>query len=166
MTTRFALWALLCLAFALTSIEVRGSVALQSFGVTPSVPGTHVFDSIGPIGPPGAESGPGASVAWPVTVDLALLNTLPVTLQVNFPDRSPVTLLRMRSERWSAGTFLWTGRGADCSAIFRMAASGLKGMISCINAPYGIANDHVLPDRVHPGRQPVPTDSALLQPRR
>jgi hypothetical protein len=116
----------------------RAGVALQSFNVNSPAPGVHVFSTLGPQGAPGLESGPGATVAWPVSIDVALLETLPASLIVNFPDRAPVTLKRIRSEQRGSGAFLWTGRGSDCSALFRVAASGLKGTISCINAPYGI----------------------------
>jgi hypothetical protein len=92
------------------------------------------------MGLPGQEAGPGASVAWPVTINLALLNTLPETVQVNFADRDLVTLTQVTSER-SGNALSWTGEGGDCSGMFRVAADGgFKGTVSCLNAPYGI--DH------------------------
>jgi len=119
------------------STEVFGGVQLQSFGVSRS-PGTHVFNSIGPQGAPGPEAGPGATVAWPVTINSSLLSTLPATMQINFPDRAAVNLSRLRSER-RGSALLWTGKGGDCSGMFGVAADGgIKGTISCLDAPYGI----------------------------
>ena len=63
-----------------------GGVALESFGIEPSVP--HLFSTIGPLGAPGSEAGPGASVAWPVTINTTLIRSLPSTIQViRFRDR-------------------------------------------------------------------------------
>jgi hypothetical protein len=73
-----------------------------------------------------------------VTINLALLNTLPPTLQVNFPDRASVTLAQLRSEQ-NGNALFWMGQGGGCSGMFRVAADGgFKGTVSCLNAPYGI----------------------------
>jgi hypothetical protein len=138
MFTQLAMGALMCLSFAFAPVEAWGGVDLQSFGIEPSPPSTHVFNTVGLMEPPGQEAGPGATVAWPVTINLALLNTLPPTLQVNFADRASVTLTRLRSER-SGNALFWMGQGGDCSGMFRVAADGgFKGTVSCLNAPYGI----------------------------
>jgi hypothetical protein len=138
MLTRSALKAFTCLILAFASFEARSGVELVSFGIDPSPPSTHVFNSIGPIEPPGEEAGPGATTAWPVTINLALLSTLPATMQINFPDRDLVNLTRLDSER-NGNALFWMGEGADCSGMFRVAADGgFKGTVSCINAPYGI----------------------------
>lgn len=140
MFTRSASKALACLILAFASVEAWSSVELVSFGIDPSPPSTHVFNLVGPLESPGQEAGPGATAAWQVTVNLALLNTLPATVQVNFPDRDAVNLTRLRSEQ-NGNALLWTGEGGDCSGMFRVAADGgFKGTVSCINAPYGI--DH------------------------
>lgn len=128
------------LTLALAPAQVWGGVQLQSFGIDPG-PGPQLFNTVGAQGAPGSDAGPGASVAWPVTVNTALLNTLPASIQVNFPDRPSVTLTRTRSERRGSG-FLWAGRNNDCSGLFRQAPSGFKGMLSCGNAPYGV--DHAV----------------------
>ena len=128
------------LALAVTA-NAWGGVALESFGIEPSGPGPQLFSTVGAQGAPGSDAGPGATVAWPVTVNAALLNTLPATIQLNFPDRAYVTLARKHAERRGAG-FLWSGGGGDCSALFRQAPSGFKGMLTCGNAPYGI--DHAV----------------------
>lgn len=62
-------------------------VELESFVITPGLPSPNVFSSVGPQGAPGPEAGPSATVAWPVTINTALLDTLPATIQVNFPER-------------------------------------------------------------------------------
>jgi len=133
---RFAMVAVFALA---GTTNAWGGVALESFGIEPSGPGPQLFNAVGAQGAPGSDAGPGATVAWPVTLNLALLNTLPAAVQVNFPDRASVTLTRKHSERRGAG-FLWSGSGADCSGLFRQAPSGFKGLLTCGNAPYGI--DH------------------------
>lgn len=114
-------------------------VDLESFDIiSPGIPLPNLFTSTGQQGLPGPEAGPGATVAWPVTINLALLDTLPATVRVNFPDRATVTLTRMSSERQGSNALRWSGRGGDCSALFRVASNGFKGTISCISAPYGI----------------------------
>lgn len=113
-------------------------IDLESFTIEPSIPGTQVFRTIGAQSAPGPEAGPGATVAWPVTVDLALLDTLPPTLQVNFADRSGVTLTRLRSAHRGPASVMWTGRGGDCSAFFRRVADSFKATISCLNGQYGV----------------------------
>jgi hypothetical protein len=86
--------------------------------------------------------GEGATAAWSVTIDFALLATLPEQLVVNFPDRAPVTLMRVRSQDRGPSAFLWTGRGDDCSGLFSAAQNGwFKATLSCLNASYGIETD-------------------------
>lgn len=141
MRIRYALTALVFVMLASTGMQAWGGVALQSFVVVSSAPGTHVFSSIGQMSAPGPESGPGAAVAWPVTIDLALLNTLPATLQLNFPDRSSITLTRIRSEKRGGSALMWMGRSDDCGALFDVFADGsFKSTISCLDAQYGV--DH------------------------
>ena len=132
MKIRFALAAVLALA---GTADAWAGVALESFGIEPSVP--HLFNTIGPLGAPGSEAGPGASVAWPVTINTSLLRTLPSTIQVNFPDRAIVSLTRLRSQ--GGGALFWEGQGGDCIGTFHIAVDGgFKGTVSCTNAPYGI----------------------------
>ena len=73
-----------------------------------------------------------------MSIDYALLATLPDTLVLNFPVRASVTLQRTRAEPRGANAFLWTGRGGDCSALFSAAAVGFRAVISCLNAPYEV----------------------------
>lgn len=129
MLKRLALLAVLFLTLPVSS-SARADAHLTSFAVTAS---GGVFATVGQQGSPG-----GGHIVWPVTLDLGLFGTLPTSVVLNFPDRASVTLTRMRSESRGAGAFLWTGRGRDCSAMFRSAAVGFRGVISCLNAPYGI----------------------------
>lgn len=123
-----------------TSTAAWSGVSVESFVIIgPAVPGSQLFVSVGAQGAPGPEAGPGATVAWPVTLDRALLDTLPATLAVNFPDRDAITLTRLRSERRGPGAFLWTGRNGECSAMFSASPGWFRGTLSCLNAPYGIA---------------------------
>lgn len=113
-------------------------VELESFVISPGLPSPNVFSSVGPQGASGPEAGPGATVAWPVTINTALLEDLPPTIQINFPDRPATSLARLRHER-QGRALLWTGKGSDCSGMFRIAADGgFKGTVSCLSAPYGI----------------------------
>lgn len=113
-------------------------VELESFVISPGLPSPNIFSSVGPQGAPGPEAGPGATVAWPVTINTALLETLPATVQVNFPERPSVNLARLRHERHGSALF-WSGQGGDCSGMFRIASDGgFKGTVSCLSAPYGI----------------------------
>lgn len=133
-----AAWSML----VVVSSNVQAGVALQSFTVTPSTPpealSTNLFTNIGAQSAPSTGHGPGATAVWPVTVNLALLTTLPSSVVLNFPDRAAVTLTRLRSEPRGSSAFLWTGRGGDCSALLRAAQMGFRGSISCLNAPYGV----------------------------
>lgn len=136
MTPRILRWALPLAAC--TCANAWAGVELESFVISPGLPSPNIFGSVGPQGAPGPEAGPGATVAWPVTINTALLETLPATVQVNFPDRPSVGLVRLRHERRGAA-LLWTGQGGDCSAMFRIAYDGgFKGTVSCLSAPYGI----------------------------
>lgn len=102
----------------------------------------NLFSSIGLVETPGLMHGEGATAAWSVTIDFASLATLPQQLVVNFPDRSPITLQRVRSQERGPGAFLWTGRGGDCSGLFSAAQNGwFKATLSCLNASYGIETD-------------------------
>jgi hypothetical protein len=123
MRARFVSKVLTCLVLSLAPVEAWSGVGLEWFLIEPSPPSADVFNTVGPMGLPGQEAGPGASVAWPATINLALLNTLPATVQVNFPDRDTVTLTQVTSER-SGSALSWTGQGGDCSAMFRVAADG------------------------------------------
>ena len=78
MKFRVALAAILALA---GTADAWGGVALESFGIEPSGPGPQLFNTVGSQSVPGADAGPGATVAWPVTVNTALLNTLPATVR-------------------------------------------------------------------------------------
>jgi hypothetical protein len=134
------------LAVLLRPSPVLAGVDLQSFGVTESAPSSSGI-GVGPglmaglfssVGTPTAVPYSGVT-SWPVTIDVTALGTLPPTLMVNFPDRASVTLTRGRYQNRGAGAFLWTGTGADCSAVFTVAVPvAFFATISCLNANYGI----------------------------
>jgi hypothetical protein len=63
MFTHSALKARMCLVLVFASAQAWGGVALESFGIEPSPPSTHVFNTNGRMEPPGQEAGPGATVA-------------------------------------------------------------------------------------------------------
>lgn len=141
MKQRFVRLCLFVLGIPIASTIASAGVALQSFAVVSSGSSNGVFATIGSQETPGSGHAPGASVVWPVTIDMQTLAALPPSIVINFPDRAAVTLTRVRSEPREPNAFLWTGRGNDCSAMFRSAAVGFRGWISCLNAPYGV--DHV-----------------------
>ncbi|HEX7770740.1 MAG TPA: hypothetical protein VF422_12005 [Dokdonella sp.] len=75
-------------AFALAACMCANAwagVELESFVISPGLPSPNVFGSVGTQGVPGPEAGLGATVAWPVTINTALLETPPATVQVTFP---------------------------------------------------------------------------------
>lgn len=117
-------------------------MSLEAFSVPATWPSGSLFTSIGLLEPAGSLHGEGATAAWSVTIDFALLAALPEQLLVNFPDRNPVTLQRVRSQNRGPGAFLWSGRGGDCSGLFSAAQNGwFKATLSCLNASYGIETD-------------------------
>jgi hypothetical protein len=79
--------------------------------------------------------------SWPVTIDIGALGMLPASLLLNLPGRDAVTLTRDTSENRGAGQFLWTGRGGDCNVVLDATTAGLRGVLSCLNANYGISGD-------------------------
>jgi hypothetical protein len=81
-----------------------------------------------------------AASVWPVTVDLVRLATLPPSVTINFPDRAAVTLARARTQARGNNAFMWSGRGADCSAVFTVQGGGVTAALSCLNASYSIEN--------------------------
>jgi hypothetical protein len=107
---------------------------LQGFTVTQSPPTYMVLTSTGTQ----AARPVGAGATWPVTVDQALLASQPQTVILNFPDRASATLTRMISEQRGQGGFLWTGQGNGCTVVFSAWSTGFRGVISCLNANYGI----------------------------
>lgn len=119
------------LASLATPAAAWAGVSLESFVIVgPAVPGSQLFINVGAQGAPGPEAGPGATVAWPITLDRALLDTLPTTLAVNFPDRDAITLTRLRSEHRGPGAFLWTGRNGECNAMFSASPGWFRGTLS------------------------------------
>jgi len=115
-----------------------GSVGAQSFVVVSSPPSSQAFSSVGATMLPGPEAGSGATVSWPVEVNVPLLATLPATLPVNLPDRALISFSRVRSERRGSSTFVWMGKGADCTALFSIAGNDTRATISCLEGQYGI----------------------------
>ena len=149
----------LILVSSLFATNSRASVTLNQFTVASSGPtSTSLFLTVGSAGSPGAGSELGAASAWPVTVNLPLLSSLPPSLIVNFPDRTSATLLRDKAEMRGEKSYLWTGRGNGCSAILSVYNSGFLGTISCLNSPYGIAK---IPGG--PGLQLTRYDQSLVQ---
>ncbi len=136
MNTRLALAAVLALA---GMANAWGSVALQSFGISPSQPGPQLFTSVGAQTAPGPGSSATAEAAWPVTINYAWIDTLPTTIEVNFPDRTHATLTKTLGES-RVGGWIWTGQGHGCFAVFSRFASVLRGTISCGTSPYAIAH--------------------------
>ncbi len=117
----------------------RAGVDLIGFGVDGEPPPSpNVFTDIGAQGAPGPQADAGAGAVWPVTVNTALLTTLPTSAVLNLPGRAAVTLQRMRSESRGPQGFLWTGRGGDCSALFSAIPDHIRAVISCLDAPYGV----------------------------
>lgn len=127
---------LLFIALLMDSTLAWSHVELQGFTVTSSGPVDGLFTSVGAQGAPNVQY---TDAVWPVTVDLALLSTLPSSVVVNFPDRAWVTLTRMRAQPRGPNGFIWTGRGGDCSAFLREAPGGFKGQIGCHNAGYEVS---------------------------
>ena len=144
MQLRPALRTLTMCASISISAQAFAGVDLQSFEVIAGGARVSplVFTTVGAQGAPGLEAGPGATVAWPVAANQRLLNTLPASIQINFPDRPLVTLSRISSERRGGNRLFWLGTGGDCDGIFRIGFTGFKGTISCATGQYGI--DHAL----------------------
>jgi hypothetical protein len=110
-----------------------GAAKLQSFSLTGSQGSTSLFSEIGTQG----NRPVGAGATWSVTVDLQLLNSKPTSVILNFPDRVYATVDRMRFEERGSG-FLWTGKGDGCVAVFNEDPTGFHGVLSCLNANYGV----------------------------
>lgn len=138
------------IAIVLMTRVASAGVDVESFTIEPSVPGTQVFRTIGVQGIPRPDAGPGATASWPASVDLALLDTLPSALQVNFADRESVTLSRLRSARRGPTSLMWTGRGGECGALFSRVANTLRATISCVDGQYGL--DGLLDTGLHLNR--------------
>jgi len=114
------------------------SATLQSFSVVSSKPASanNLFSSVGPQGSANVQY---AAAVWPVSVNFTLLNTSPLNVVVNFPDRASVTLVRDSIQQSSAGGFVWNGRGGDCTAFLRLATVGFLGHLGCNNAVYSVS---------------------------
>lgn len=97
-----------------------------------------MFSEIGPAQTPDAQAVPGTAIVWQVGLNQTLLSSLPTSLVLNLPDHALVTLSLDQAENRGAGSYVWGGRGADCSAVFTAADNGLLGDISCINGPYTV----------------------------
>jgi len=134
MSARFAAIVLLAL-FCVR--PTHAGVGLGSFGIEPVIPGTTVFSSIGATQSPNPGDGANAVAAWLVTVDLALLRTLPSTLSVNLPDNTTVVLTKRRSAQRSTG-YYWTGHASGCSALFSVSNQRVTATIACLRGSYGI----------------------------
>lgn len=116
----------------------HASVETEDFVVASSYPPDHLFSEIGPPQTPDAQSAIGTAIVWDVVLNQALLSSLPPSLVLNLPDHAPVTLSMDQAESRGAGSWVWGGRGADCSAVFTAADDRLLGDISCINGPYTV----------------------------
>lgn len=142
MNTRFALQALLCVAFALVSTDGWGSVELESFGFGPGGSTHLLFNTVGSQTAPGPGSSPTAEAAWPVTMNYAWMDTLPASVEANFADRTHVALARTWSETRNGG-WVWAGQGHGCFAILSRFGSVSRGTIST----------HRMPSRIRRGRR-------------
>lgn len=131
--------ALACLVLAFASGQVWGGVHLQSFGIDPSDPGPQLFTTVGAQTSPGPGTSATAETAWPVTINYALMDTLPASVEVNFPDRAHAVLTKTLGEQ-RVGGWIWTGFGHGCFAVFSRFASVMRGTLSCGSAPYAIAH--------------------------
>lgn len=116
------------------SATTWGNASLQSFTVTTSPATNSLFLTVGVLKAPNRQY---VDSVWSVTVNFALLSTLPPSVDLNFPDRPAVTLTRMRFQRRGSG-FLWTGRGADCFALFTDGPGGFDAQIACLKSNYGV----------------------------
>jgi hypothetical protein len=134
MVRRIAL--LFAAVVAVFPLAVQASASLQSFTVITSLPSNNLFTSVGAQRAPNVQY---VDAVWPVTVNLPLVSAFPTEIFVNFPDRAAVTLTRVRSEQRGPGGFIWTGRGADCTAYLRQAPSSFLGQIACHNASYEVS---------------------------
>jgi hypothetical protein len=111
----------------------HAAVTAQSFSVTASQSSPYVLANTGAESPRPV----GAGATWPVTTNTGQLESQPASVVFNFPDRGYATITRMRFEHRDTG-FLWTGKGDGCVAVFTLDTVGFHGVISCLNANYGI----------------------------
>lgn len=66
--------------------SAQASVVVESFGVVSSDPQENLFATIGQPTVPGLTSGLGATEEWPVTINLARLQSRPGTVVLNLPN--------------------------------------------------------------------------------
>lgn len=118
--------------------SLRAEVALEAFGIVSADPELDLLTHIGPIGRPGSTAPTSAMEEWPVSVDLTRLRTFPQNLLLNLPGRAPDLLTRVRSGLRVSDGFMWSGRGAGCSALLSAKGSAFRASISCLNGTYGI----------------------------
>ncbi len=83
-------------------------------------------------------SGIGVIEEWPVTINVARLESLPETMVLNLPNQSPETLSRIRSQLRGTDGFLWTGGGEGCSALLSAIPGAFRATISCLSGTYGV----------------------------
>lgn len=120
------------------------AVVAMGFGVAPASAGLVLQQA-------GLDAGNGAVFAqlgvavpiagqttWTAAVDVALLASLPQSLDLNLPDRASAALTRLRSETRGPGRFLWTGSGNGCTAVFNVAPENTLGVISCLTGNYAL----------------------------
>lgn len=89
------LLAILCAAAPLALVQA--GVVVESFGLTTFDPQENLFTSIGRPTSPGLLAGVGAAEEWPVSINLARLQTLPETVVLNLPGQESDTLIRLRA---------------------------------------------------------------------
>ncbi len=126
------------IALLLVSSTARAGVVVESFGVISSDPQQDLFATIGSPTSPGLSADPGATEAWPVTVNLTHLQTLPGTVVLNLPNQSPETLSRIRAKTRGASAFMWSGGGQGCSALLSAIPGAFRATISCLDGTYNV----------------------------
>lgn len=130
------LLAILCAAAPLALVQA--GVVVESFGLTTFDPQENLFTSIGRPTSPGLLAGVGAAEEWPVSINLARLQTLPETVVLNLPGQESDTLIRLRAEPRAGNGYLWTGGGEGCSALLSAKPNQFRATISCLSGNYGV----------------------------
>lgn len=135
-TAHHAILAILCTAAPLALVQA--GVVVESFGVTTFDPQENLFTSVGRPTNPGLLAGVGAAEEWPVSINLARLQTLPDTVVLNLPGQESDTLTRLRSEPRPGNGYLWTGGGEGCSALLSAKPNQFRATISCLSGNFGV----------------------------
>jgi hypothetical protein len=136
MKLRLAQSLLVASFFGISSASA--SVVVQSFGVVFSDPQENLFTAVGEPTGPSLLAGTNVVQEWPVTINLARLQSLPGTVILNLPNELPETLNKIRSSTRGPNGFVWTGGGEGCSALLSAIPGAFRATISCLSGTYSV----------------------------